>query len=111
MNDSASIEAGTMTYPHIVKSSGQPARLQDHPRLRVAMIVADYLWRGWSAEEITRQYSYLTPAEVHAALTYYFDRRDEIDDELLAEAADVQDWKRQHPTPPFLIRLKEQRQA
>jgi uncharacterized protein (DUF433 family) len=97
-----------LTYPHIVKHTGEPARLEAHPRSRVAMIVADYLWRGWSAEEIVRQYPYLTLAEAHAALTYYFDHQQEIEDELVAEYHDVEDWKRVHPTPPLLVRLKEQ---
>ena len=97
-----------LTYPHIVKEPGKPARLEGHPRTRVAMIVADYLWRGWSAEEIARQYPYLTLAEVHAAMTYYFDHKGEIEDELLAEYREVEEWKKTHPTPPFLLRLKEQ---
>jgi uncharacterized protein (DUF433 family) len=91
-----------------VKEPDKPARLEAHPRTRVAMIVADYLWRGWSAEEIARQYPYLTLAEVHAAMTYYFDHRDEIEDELLAEYRETKEWKKSHPTPPFLLRLKEQ---
>ena len=68
-----------LTYPHITKSPGEPARLQRHERTRVTMIVADYLWRGWSAEEIARQYPYLTLAEIHGALTYFFDHREEIE--------------------------------
>ncbi|MGO9199106.1 MAG: DUF433 domain-containing protein [Limisphaerales bacterium] len=91
-----------------MKEPGQPARLEQHPRTRVAMVVADYLWRGWSAEEIARQYPYLTLAEVHAAMTYYFDHRGEIEDELLAEYREVEEWRKAHPTPPFLLRLKEQ---
>ena len=70
------------------------------------MIVADYLWRGWSAEEIVRHYSYLTLGEVHAALAWYFDHPDEIDRELAAEYRDVEEWKQAHPTPGFLARLK-----
>ncbi len=97
-----------LTYPHIVKPTGEPARLERHARTRVAQIVADYLWRGWSAEEIVRQYAYLTLAEVHAALTYYFDHSNEIESELLAEYRDVEKWKQLHPTPPLLVRLKEQ---
>jgi len=93
-----------------VKEAGKPARLERHPRTRVAMIVADYLWRGWSAEEIARQYPYLTLAEVHAALTYYFDHKQEIEDELVAEYREVEEWKKAHPTPPLLVRLKEQMQ-
>lgn len=97
-----------LAFPHIVKPPGEPARLEKHPRTRVAMIVADYLWRGWSAEEIVRQYPYLTPAEVHAALAYYFDHREEIEAELTAEYRDAESWKKAHPTPAFLARLKEQ---
>jgi uncharacterized protein (DUF433 family) len=97
-----------VTYPHIVKEPDRPARLERHPRTRVAMIVADYLWRGWSAEEIARQYPYLNLAEVHAAMTYYFDRREEIEDELVSEYRDVEHWKKAHPTSPLLLRLKEQ---
>jgi uncharacterized protein (DUF433 family) len=97
-----------LSYPHIVKPPGEPARLERHSRTRVALIVADYLWRGWSAEEIVRQYPYLTLAEVHAALTYYFDHLEEIEDELLIEYRDVEKWRQTHPTPPLLVRLKEQ---
>lgn len=72
------------------------------------MIVADYVWRGWSVEEIVRQYPYLTLAEVHAAMTYYFDHREEIENELISEYRDVEDWKKAHTTSPLLLRLKEQ---
>jgi uncharacterized protein (DUF433 family) len=40
--------------------------------VRVAQIVADHLGYGWSAEEIVRQHPHLLPAEVQAALTYFF---------------------------------------
>ena len=96
-----------LTYPHIEKRPGEPARLGSHPRTRVAMIVADYLWRGWSAEEIVRQYAYLTLAEVHASLTYFFDHRDEIEDELVVEYRANEEWKLAHPTSPPLLQLKE----
>jgi hypothetical protein len=71
------------------------------------MIVADYLWHGRSGEEIARQYPYLTLGEVHASLTYYFDHRNEIEGELLAEYRQTEEWRKSHPTPPFLLRLKE----
>jgi hypothetical protein len=70
------------------------------------MIVADYLWRGWSAEEIVRHYGYLTQSEVHSSLAYYFDHREEIEAELAAEYRDVKQWKKSYPTAPLLARLK-----
>ena len=72
-------------YPHIVKESGSPARLESQPRTRVAMIVMDYLGRGLGPEEIVRHYPYLTLAEVHSAMAYYHDHRDEIDAEIQGE--------------------------
>jgi uncharacterized protein (DUF433 family) len=98
--------AASVTYPHIVKRAGESARLEKHPRTRVAMIADDYLWRGWSAEEIVRQYPYLTLGEAHAALAYFHDNRDEIESELVAEYRESEDWKKNNATAPLLVRLK-----
>lgn len=98
--------ATAIAYPHIEKQPDQPARLIRHPRTRVAMIVADYLWRGWSAEEIVRQYPYLMLSEVHATLGYFFDHQAEIEAELVEEYRDTHEWKKQHATSPLLARLK-----
>ena len=95
-----------VTYPHIVKEPGSPARLERHSRTRVAMIVVDYQGRGWSAEEIVRQYPYLSLAEVHAALAYYHDHREEIEREIEAEVAQVERLRRTAPETPLLKRLR-----
>jgi uncharacterized protein (DUF433 family) len=100
-----------LVYPHIAKQPGEPACLERHPRTRVAMLVADYLWRGWSAAEIARQYPYLSLGEIHAALACYFDHREELEAELAAEYRAAATWKETHPTPSFLARLKEQARA
>jgi hypothetical protein len=57
----------------------------------VAMIVMDYLGRGLAPEEIVSHYPYLTLAEVHSAMTYYHDHRDEIDAEIEGELEQLQD--------------------
>ena len=56
-------------------------------------IVADHVAHGYRAAQSVEQYPDLTPAQVHAALTYYYDHQDEYacvlfrqDDELLAIA-------------------------
>lgn len=95
-----------LTYPHVVKPPGEPAHLERHPRTRVAMIVMDYQGRGWSAEEIVRQYPYLTLAEVHAALTYYHDHQTEIDREIAEEWAEAEKAQRNAPETPLLKRLR-----
>ena len=95
-----------LSYPHIVKQPGEPARLERQPRTRVAMIVLDYQHRGWSAEEIVRQYPYLTLAEVHAALAYYHDHEAEIDQEITEEWAAAEKARREAPVLPVVARLK-----
>jgi uncharacterized protein (DUF433 family) len=81
--------ANAITYPHVVKTGDQPARLERHPRVRVAQIVMDYLAYGWSADEIHRQHPDLALAAVHSAMAYYYDNQAEIDAEIKAELADV----------------------
>lgn len=96
----------SLTYPHIEKIEHHPARLQRIPRIRVAQIVMDYLAYGWSVEELCHQHPYLTPAEAHAAMGYYFDHQDEIDQEISQEWHDTQSSMAQAPKSPFYTRMK-----
>lgn len=52
-------------------------------RIRVQDIV---IWteKGMSPDEIIGQYPHITLADVHAALTYYHDHRNEIDEHINA---------------------------
>jgi uncharacterized protein (DUF433 family) len=54
-------------------------------RIRVQDIVADHEYHGLSAEEIAREYPHLSLAQVHAALSYYFDHRNEIRQQMKAD--------------------------
>ena len=96
----------TVAYPHIVKENGSAARLESHPRTRVAMIVMDYLARGLGPEEIVQHYPYLKPAEVHAAMTYYYDHRQEIDAEIQAELDLLDDEVKKRAPSPIWLKLK-----
>jgi uncharacterized protein (DUF433 family) len=91
---------------HIEKLTGEPARLSRLPRIRVAQIVMDYLAHGWSPDEICQHYPHLTPAEVHAAMTYYYDHQAEIDAEIQAELAEVRSAQSRAPATPFEIRMR-----
>jgi hypothetical protein len=98
--------AVALSYPHIEKPDGQPARLQRLPRVRVAQIVMDYLAHGWSPDEMCRQHPYLTPAEAHAAMGYYFDHQDEIDREIQVEWQQVTQARSQVARSPFFLRMQ-----
>lgn len=94
-------------YPHIVKTDGEPARLERMKRLRVAQLVMDYLTHGWSPDEMCRQYPHLLPAEVHAAMSYYFDHQEEIEKEIEAEVQEDEEARKKAPPSPFLLKLKK----
>lgn len=98
--------ANAIAYPHIVKENGQPARLESHPRVRVAQIVMDYLAYGWSADEIHRQHPHLALAEVHAAMGYYYDNQAEIDAEITAELEEVDRTLAADSRSPVWLKLK-----
>ena len=106
LNRHLSLVPSALSYPHIVKLADAPAHLEKHPRTRVSMIVSDYQGRGWSAEEIIRQYPYLTLSEVHAALAYYHDHESEIDQELASETSQFEEARRASPETPVLKRLR-----
>ena len=96
----------SVAHEHIEKLAGQPARLSRLPRIRVAQIVMDYLAHGWSPDEMCRHYPHLTPAETHAAMTYYYDHQAEIDAEIQAELAEVRAAQASAPPTPFELRMQ-----
>lgn len=62
-------------------------------RITVQNIVIWHERMGWSVEEICAEYD-LTLAEVHAALAYYFDHQEEIDQRIAADEAFVAEQRR-----------------
>jgi uncharacterized protein (DUF433 family) len=71
----------TISKEHIAKTPGVcggKACIAGH-RIRVMDIVASYVQRGMKPSEILDEYPGLTIADVHAALAYYHDHRDEVD--------------------------------
>jgi uncharacterized protein (DUF433 family) len=75
--------AAKVTHPHIVKRpdycSGKAAI--DNTRVRVMNVVGLHK-EGKTAAEIQEAYPDLSLAQVYAALTYYYDHRDEIEQDL-----------------------------
>ena len=68
-------------------------------RFPVSAIVQDYR-RRLSVEEILRDFPSLRPAEVYDALSYYYDHRAEIDQEIV-ELTDLDAVMRKYPPTLF----------
>ena len=75
----------------------------------MAQIVMDYLAYGWSVDEMCRQHPYLTPAEAHAAMAYYFDNQREIDREIEADVKEADSARANAQPVPFVVRMKAKR--
>jgi uncharacterized protein (DUF433 family) len=81
-----------ITYPHIEINSDGVATVSD-TTTKVIEIVQDHLAHHWHAEDICRQYPYLSLAQIHAALTYYYDHQIEMDQEIESRRRRVADIK------------------
>ena len=62
---------------HIVIKDGE-ARIERKPYLKAEMVARMYIDGDHSIEDVMQHYE-LEPAEVHAAIAYYYDNRDALD--------------------------------
>jgi len=76
-------------------AGGKP-RIAGH-RLTVQNIVIWHEWMSLSAEEIATEHG-IGLADVYAALTYYYDHRDEIDQSIQADEAFIQQVRQMSPS-------------
>ena len=71
----------TVTYPHIdVHPNGEPYIARTGYKVRV--LAEEHLATGADAIELRKNHPELTLAEVYSALAYYYDHKDEIDQEI-----------------------------
>lgn len=70
-------------YKHVVIDPTGVARIVG-TTTKVREVVLDQIAYGWSPEEMHWQHPYLSLAQIHAALAYYHDHKDQIDQEIAA---------------------------
>jgi uncharacterized protein (DUF433 family) len=85
------------TSSHIHRDAEGRAWIDD-TNTKVIEVALDHIAYGWSADEIHVQHRHLSLAQIHAALSYYFDHQQEFDhlieqslERTSARAAAVQD--------------------
>ena len=84
----------------IVKTPGTcggRARIAGH-RVRVQDIVIWHEHQGLTPDEIVSHIPTITLADVHTALAYYFDHVQEIQEEMRADRAYAEEFRRNHPS-------------
>src|SRR5579884_2793841 len=76
---------------------GGRARIAGH-RVRVSDIVIWHEYQGMTPDEIVSHVPTITLADVHAALAYYFDHLEEIQQEMREERSFAEDFRRSNPS-------------
>ncbi|RMH20598.1 MAG: DUF433 domain-containing protein [Acidobacteria bacterium] len=60
-----------------------------------------------SPEQIHRELPHLSMGEIHSALAYYWDHKEELDADLDRRIAHAERMRREMGQPPFVAKLKE----
>jgi uncharacterized protein (DUF433 family) len=73
---------------------------------KVIEVVLDKLAYGWSPEEIHLQHPHLSLAQIHAALSYYYDHQVEIDTEIETQLAEYDRLRSEVEDSPLRRKLR-----
>jgi len=72
---------------------------------KVLEVVLDKLAHGWSPEEIHVQHPHLSMAQIHAALAYYYENQQRLDEEIRQDLEEVDQISAQSEISPLRSKL------
>lgn len=76
---------------------------------RVDELAIEHVAYGWTAEEIYLQhYRRLTPAQIHAALAYYYDHQAEFDEQIRRDDEALERLRTESAPSPLAERLRRE---
>lgn len=73
---------------------------------KVVEVVLDKMAYGWSPEEMHRQHSDLSMAQIHAALSYYYEHQAEVDTQIERDWQEANELAARQPDSPLRQRLR-----
>ena len=79
-------------------------------KVKVIEVALDKLAHGSSPEEIHFQHPHLSLSQIHAALAYYYDHQEELDEEIQKRWREVNQLAADHANLPLQQRLRQQKQ-
>ncbi len=74
--------------------------------LKVRGLVEEYLATGSDAHELQRSHPELTLGQIYSALAYYYDHKDEIDNEIAALRAFAEQYRSELGEPRLAQKLR-----
>src|SRR5688572_5863161 len=67
-------------------------------RIKVTQVAIEYERLGWTPDQIIDAHPHLSLAEVHDALSYYYENQAILDEEITADEQFVAELRKQYPT-------------
>lgn len=95
-------------YKHIVLDD-RNVPLITGTTMKVIEIVAGQIAHGWSPEELQFQHPYLTMSQIHSALAYYWDHKQELDADIERREQYAEKLRQQTEESPLAKRLRAKR--
>ena len=96
----------TLTTAHIRLEERGVAWVDD-TNTKVIEVALDMIAHGWSPEEIHFQHPHLSLAQIHAALGYYYDHKEEFDAHVERGLREADRLSVQTGESPIRKRLRE----
>ncbi|MEA3349437.1 MAG: DUF433 domain-containing protein [Chloroflexota bacterium] len=92
-------------YEHIIIDEGNVPIITG-TKIKVVELVLDNIAYGWSPEELHFQHPELTLGQIYSALSYYWDHKEELDQDIELRLRRVNHIREATPQLPLEVRLK-----
>ncbi|PWU12946.1 MAG: hypothetical protein C5B50_20375 [Verrucomicrobia bacterium] len=79
----------------------------DDTQTKVIEVALDMIAHGWSPEEIHFQHPHLSLAQIHAALGFYYDHKEEMDVRIESSLREYKKRRAEAGETPLRKRLRE----
>ena len=95
------------TYQHVqIDAGGVP--IISGTTMKVVELVMAQLAHGWSPEELHFQHPYLSLGQIHSALAYYWDHKEELDADIERRGQYVEEARREAGPSLLTNKLRDQ---
>lgn len=95
------------SYEHVLLDENGVPVIKGTTMKVVELVTAQRAY-GWSPEEIQFQYPYLLMSQIHSALAYYWEHKQEIDAEIERRWELAEQLRREAGPSPLATRLRTQ---
>jgi uncharacterized protein (DUF433 family) len=103
----ASMSSLATGYEHIlITEQGVP--VIDSTHTKVIEIVLESMSYGWSPEELHFQHTYLSLGQIYSALAYYWDHKEQLDQDIEQRLQQADKMRKTLGQPPLADKLKAQ---